>query len=531
MTHKQKSLFTGLAASVLIISAGCDLVGSTGIVSNPADAIEGVNPGRAQAVAYAADDIFSLNYDSRYSMNPITTRSKLNLMFGSLVYESLFEVDERFDYVPKLATECTSNDGVTWFVFIDSGILMHDGSLLSAQDVVYSLQRAQRTETYGARLNTIYGISAMSDEMIMITLKYADMLFPALLNIPVIKSGTLNDDTPVGTGPYMLNRDRMTLERFPGHRNADLMPVDTIYLKEYPDPENAISAYEDSVIDLVVNDPTGLSNLGYGTANDIRKFNTTSMCYLGINTESDFLKFANYRYALNYAVDRDYIVREIMRGYGVTSALPFHPASYFFSEGLNRKYDNYDLDTCLTVFNALNIKDHNNNGRLEFMVTGVPIEINIDFIVNDDNTLKVKAARHIANGLSEIGLPVNLRELNWDAYIRALTNGDYDIYFGEIKLTADFDLNCLFRPDKEKNYGNITDPHYGKLIDIYLAAPDEERKLRAEELCKYIYETAPIIPIFFKSMEVLTHRGVVSGLSPTQYDVFRKFEDWTIDLG
>ena len=531
MVCKLKNLLSGFTVAVLLVFSGCGFIAGTGIAGNPAAEIGGVNAGRPLAVAYAADDIFSLNYNSKYSMNPITAKSKLNMMFGSLMYESLFEIDEKFDFIPKLATGCSSDDGITWFIYVDTETPMHDGTTLTASDAVYSLQRAQQTDTYRTRLDIIYGISAMSDEMIMITLKYANMRFPALLNIPVIKNGTLNEEVPVGTGPYILNPAEMTLEKFPGHRNAALMPIDVIYLQEYPDAENAISAYEDSLVDLVVNDPTGLSNLGYGSTNDIRKVNTTSMFFIGINTESNFLKFSNYRYALNYAVDRAYTVREIMGGYGVASALPFHPASSVFSEGLNKKYDNYDLKTCLPVFDSLNVKDYDNDGKLEYMITGIPLEISIDFIVNNDNSVKINAARHIAGDLISIGLTVNLRELPWDKYVEALEAGDFDMYFGEIKLMADFNPACLLALDGVRNYGNITDPYYGKLIDIFLTASYEDSRLRAEELCKYIYDTAPIIPICFKSQEVLTHRGVVSGMSPTQYDVFHRFEDWTIDLG
>jgi len=48
---------------------------------------------------------------------------------------------------------------------------------------------------------------------------------------------------------------------------------------------------------------------------------------------------------------------------------------------------------------------------------------------------------------------------------------------------------------------------------------------------RYILETSPIITICFEKQEVVTHRGVVSGLKPTQYNIFNKFTEWTINLG
>ena len=45
-----------------------------------------------------------------------------------------------------------------------------------------------------------------------------------------------------------------------------------------------------------------------------------------------------------------------------------------------------------------------------------------------------------------MGITVKLRELSWDDHITALEDGDFDIYYGEVKLTADFDLSaCCWR--------------------------------------------------------------------------------------
>ena len=49
-------------------------------------------------------------------------------------------------------------------------------------------------------------------------------------------------------------------------------------------------------------------------------------------------------------------------------------------------------------------------------------------------------------------------------------------------------------------------------------------------MLKYVAESAAIVPICFERREVLTHRGVVTGVNATQYDVFHNFTEWTIDL-
>ncbi|HBR08527.1 MAG TPA: hypothetical protein DD735_06490, partial [Clostridiales bacterium] len=86
--------------------------------------------------------------------------------------------------------------------------------------------------------------------------------------MPVIKYGSVTEDTPPGTGPYRFSEDMEKLEVFSDYPGWQEMPVDTIGLVSYDSTEDTITAYEDSYIDLVVNDPSGITNLGYGGNND-----------------------------------------------------------------------------------------------------------------------------------------------------------------------------------------------------------------------------------------------------------------------
>ena len=51
-----------------------------------------------------------------------------------------------------------------------------------------------------------------------------------------------------------------------------------------------------------------------------------------------------------------------------------------------------------------------------------------------------------------------------------------------------------------------------------------------QDISRYIAETGIILPVCFERRELLTHRGVATGISATQYDVFHNFNEWTIDL-
>lgn len=528
---KNKKLITTIAflLAMCLMFCGCSLL-EFGIADlSETDEEDGSGSTDTVVDTYVADDVFSLNCDMNSSINPLTSSSELNLMFSFLIYESLFDVDESLNVTQsRLVTEYSSSDGIHWYFTISASVAMHDGTMLTAQDVAYSINRARTSTLYSDRLQIISGCSA-SEDVMSITLSRVNMQLPALLNIPIIKDGSIEEAIPAGSGPYVVNDSRSALELFVSHPDASSMPLEQIYLVKYETAEDKITAFEDSIIDLVLNDPNSLSDLGYGSANTVRGFATTSMHYIGFNQNSSIMQYAGARHAVTYAIDRETITANLMGGSAVSATLPISPMSNLYNANFAARYD-YDLDKCLTVLKNTGIEDLDYDGMLEHLVASVPAEISIDFIVNSDSAGKVAAARKITEALCGIGLDVTLRELSWEDYVSALAQGDFDMYYAEVRLTADFDLTRLLSSSGALNYGDVSDAALDTYIAEYLAATDEERTQRVEVMYQYIMDTSPIAVICFEKQELVMHRGVISGTTPTQYNVFNSFTDWTIKL-
>jgi peptide/nickel transport system substrate-binding protein len=500
--------------------------------TNGSDYVQGTIAGTERAHPMPRRRLFP-EFCAADGFNPYTTQNSDNQLVDQLVYENIFEVDNNFNLSSRIVTNWQSVDGVYWYFTIDTGIVMSDGEHLTAKDVSYSLQQAMRSSRYAGRFSYVWGVSASSDDTFAVTLSAADEQFPYLLTVPVIKYGGVGEDTPAGTGPYQFSEDKTSLvvsENYPDWQN---LPVDTVGLKEYDSIEDTITAFEDSYIDLVVNDPSGITDLGYGGNNETRYYTTNNMHYLGFNMKSDdptsFLRYSSYRYALQYAVDREYAADTYMNGAAVASTLPINPNSPLYDADYAANF-NYDLDRCKLILNNAGAQDYDGDGKLEYMVTGIPMEISLDLIVCSEASGKADIAKKFAADLATIGVTVNVRELSWDDYIAALQSGDFDIYYGEVKLTADFSLTRLLDVDGDLNYCGIDDETYGDYIAQYLAAGDDMRQTCCDILLKYINDTAPIIPICFERQEVITHRNVASGLAPSQYDIFYNIGSWKINF-
>ena len=82
-------------------------------------------------------------------------------------------------------------------------------------------------------------------------------------------------------------------------------------------------------------------------------------------------------------------------------------------------------------------------------------------MVCNEDPAKLLTARAIAKQLESYGIDVRLRELTRNKFFDALYLGDYDLYYAEIRLKADFDLSELLSYGGTASYG-LTDGEIGE---------------------------------------------------------------------
>jgi peptide/nickel transport system substrate-binding protein len=177
------------------------------------------------------------------------------------------------------------------------------------------------------------------------------------------------------------------------------------------------------------------------------------------------------------------------------------------------------------------MRDYNEDTFLELPDgNGGFIPFTIDFIVNIENTHKVRAAHNIAETLRRNGLNVTVRELPWERFISALNAGSFDMFYGEVQLGADFDLSPLLLPGP-LNFGRTANTHYAPYLRDFLAARTEfEINWAAGRLVETIENNAPFAPILYKRHAIYSPIGAITGADPSQSSVFRNLTDWSINL-
>ena len=530
-----------LAAAMLLTLTGC---AGTGLNLNEVPESTG---GKDVERSVGLDQVFSLNSNPRYSFNPMVATNHANQLICDLVYENMVELDGNFEVIPNVILDWKCNDdGTLWTFTIDTERYFSDGSPVTPSDLCYSMGMCINADRFKGRFASYQGASPAGDDQFQVALGIGDTQLVKLMNLPIIKRGTYDTKDgvrPIGSGPYCYNEDNTELhanEYYPGYKT---LPVDTIYIKEYTNAADTIAAYEDSYIDVVVNDPSSYSSLGYASTNEIHTFATTNMHYVAFNEESMLGRYSYFRVAMQYAFDRAYL-EELLDGNAVATPIPMYPTCRDYPQQLASVLD-FNLDTCKRVLEGAGVQDYDDDGMLEFM-SGSPQEINLNFVICADSAAKSGVANKFKEDMASIGLQVTVHELTWENYKKALETGTVqvgnkeltmDMYYAEVQLRANFDLTELLQTRTDKNlntnlnFTNSNDASIEDRINQYLQANDAARASAYYQLAEYITRSVgDLVTIGFERQQIITHRGVCKGIEANAGNPLYNFANWTIDL-
>lgn len=522
---------------LLFTCTACSAPGTSGN-KDPYSLIPESTGGKDVERAKAADEVFSLNSNSKYSFNPLISTYHCNQLVCSLVYENMLELDNNFEAIPNVIKNWScSEDGKIWTFNIDPDWTFHDGTKVTGKDLRYSLDRCIYSDRYAGRFASYQG-AAYTDTQLQVVLGIGDTQFYKLMNIPIIKSGDHAEKYPMGCGPYMFSEDKTQLLAYEGHPDYAQLPVETVYLVEYPTPDGTISAFEDSIIDVAINDPSSFANLGYASTNESRSYPTTRMHYVAFNEDTTLGRYSSFRFAMNYAFDRSYLT-ELLKGFAEPSPIPMYPTCSTYPREMadNLKYN---LDRCVQILYNAGIRDYNGDGKME-VSSDSSQKVELNFLVCSDSSAKSGIVDRFVQDMASIGITINVYRLGWDDYLTVLEEGEYevtennkikfDMYYGEIKLRNNFDLTELLDVESELNFTHSKDSTYEILINDYLAAGSEiDRYNKYYKLCEYLTQMGAFITIGFEKEEIVTHGGAVKGVDANLGNPLYGFENWSLYL-
>ena len=457
---------------------------------------------------------FSLAYHKDQSLDPISCSEGVQEAVASLLYEPLFRLDGQFQAVPLLCESYAWDEaGLVCTLTLRQDVVFSDGTQLMARDVVETLQRAVESERYAYRLRNVAAVAANRAGQVLITLAVPDRGLPELLDIPIVKYGTSASNVPTGTGPYLLVTDggETCLTANEDWWQHKPVPVQTIPLVHAKDRDTALYLFSSRQVEILTVDPTDDVAFVTGQAQTAEQ-PTTIMQFIGFNTAEGRL-FASpaLRRAFSQGIQRETLVSAQLADLALAAYFPISPLSPLYPADLEKSSSAEETAAALRAAG----QDAGEGKELRLLVSG-------------DDSFRANSARFIASSLTMLDWNIVVEELPWEEYLAALEAGEFDLYFGEVRLTADWDLSDLVGTEGALNYGGYSDEATDALLAALAAAGD--RTAAARRLLTRIQQSAPIAPICFKNYTVLTHPDVVEGISPSPAFTFAGLDSWKIHL-
>ena len=453
----------------------------------------------------------TLAYNPEMSMNPLVGYSQNNRVLFSLIYQGLFTVNSNMEAVPILCSAFqVAPSNMIYTCYIEENARFSDGSPVTAEDVIASYQYAMSNDYYKARFKYYLAEVKLSGDgsgvTFMLTAPYEN--FPLLLDVPIVKASQVDSEHPLGSGPYTFQGSGLnaTLNRVPNWWANVRVPVraNVIHLVTAENDTQVRDEFEFGDVSLVVANPMADSYADFRCDYELWNVDSGVFLYIGCNVlYSPYFDDGYLRTKMTYAMDRETIIQRFYNNRAQLATLATSPSSPHYNEVLAEKY----------AFDPLKFIDAMGNWN----IPRDPEKPNrkMQLLVNSDDSARVRAARYIADCLTEYGLPTETVEYGTNTYVAVLQAGNYDIYLGQTRLPPNMDLSEFFRP-----WGEVRTAGFDNENLLKACKDSLENSGATYDLLKTIADDGRIVPILFGYHAVYAERGLFDNLAPTRDNAF-----------
>jgi peptide/nickel transport system substrate-binding protein len=439
---------------------------------------------------------------------------------GGLIYDALVMKDNHFNLVPWLATSWERPDPQTWVFHLRAGVRFHDGKLLTADDVAWSIESMTNGALITAKGGSFRGIDAVTvrDPLtVVVHTRSADdgILFNMSDGLfGVVEKGAGRDEGlhPVGTGPFrfvdQVQDKEVVLERNPDYW-AGAPHILRVRFDVVPDTITAALEMKKGSADVESNVLTedmvhaleGLPNLrtvrGPGAA----------VIYANFNTADPVLKDARVRQAIAFAIDRDALIRTLWRGQAIAADTLLPLGDWAAADpGTLAQYP-HDVSRAVALLDEAGLKPDAQGVRLRFTLK-----------TSTDETVRLEG-QAIQQQLRAAGIEMKIRSAEFGTFYADITHGAFQMYILKwIGVNEDPDIfryaySSADFPPKGANRGRYSNARVDALL-VAAGRETDQAKRRAAyvEVQQILAQELPSLPLFYPNNQVV-HSTRVSGVT------------------
>ncbi|KUO71876.1 MAG: hypothetical protein APF77_07130 [Clostridia bacterium BRH_c25] len=454
----------------------------------------GANSDQTAETAVKDSVNFSINAEPS-TLDPQKGNDLLTFAVHSQIFDTLVRENADGSLVPGLAEKWTiSEDGKEIVFTLRNDVKFHNGDLMTADDVVYSLNRAI-TSTFTKRITgSMDKAEKIDDSTVKLVLKYSygpilDCIATTNVGIVPQKAVEANEEgfarNPVGTGPFKFkewnNGEKIVFESFKDYYRGEAS-IKNLTFKIISDKTSAAVALENGEVDVLLSpDEADRKNLIANEKLTYYETESNSFYFVSFNNETGLFSNKLLREAISYAVDRESLVMGALEGNGapLESAIPTNT----FGSPENFKGNQFDIEKAKALLaeagypNGLTIK--------------VP-------------TLYLKPTEVLQDQLRQIGIVAEIEQMERGAWLQDVyTDNKYEITVGSYSaLVPDADQITYNRYHGDfvgggNNMVRCNIPELNKELDLARTSQSvDERKAAYLRVSEILRDESVLIPLY-----------------------------------
>lgn len=470
------------------------------------------------------------NFDT---FNPVITASEVIADGMRAVYEPLFDFDASGRKKGVLAESISmSPDGLTATVNLKNGVLWHDGSTFSAEDVVYTVNTIKANKSvYSHNVRDVVSCRSAGNAVVF-TLSRPVPEFAALLNFPIIKNGTSREQStdyiPIGTGPYKY-REKSGSNRiiFTASSNwhGGAAKIKNITFEILKDKDSAVYAFEANELQCITTKTIDLTKHTPKGAVRSADFVSNNMVFLGMNFYNSVLWGESTRQAIAYMIDKEKIVKSDMYDRAVETDIPVNPSLWYYDAETGYNFDTVYAEEILASDGWIKneygkyIRDFNGTNQL----------LSLELLVNSDNDEKISIANRIAAQMNDLGMSIKIVPLPYAEYTQRINSKQFDLFIGEIEMPGNMDPTIL--TGSGGNYFTYVSGEMDNLVKTMGLTYDEEAyKVLHRQFAELFCKDMPFVPICFKKGSLIYSSAISGDIKPNMYGIYSDIGEWYTQL-
>jgi peptide/nickel transport system substrate-binding protein len=356
-------------------------------------------------------------------------------------------------------------DGLVYVFTLRRGLKFHDGTVVRAEDVEFTLTEAVRVGFSG--FSRIEKVESTPEPGIRITLKAPDPEFLPYLTIGVVpKNNADREKNPVGTGPFSIQnytvQRSLTLVKNPDYWRPGTPSLDKVTMIFTADSNALLLAFQGGSIDGATITGSLVQQLPPDRF-DIVPSPSNAVQLLALNNAVKPLDDLRVRQAINYAVDVPEIIGTAFYGRGEPSGSPLIP-------GLSRYYEG----SLANPYPSDSARARQLLGEAGYS-RGFPLEITVPA----NYTMHVDTAQVVVNQLRNIGISATIRLVDWAAWLSEVYRGrQYQATIISLDAANVSPRGFLsrYRSDEGSNFINFKSPDFDRVYDAAQIEIDEARR-------------------------------------------------------